>query len=87
MIDNPSLEVSSYPNNTTRTGKNLACDPIHPPSPLTMTIRQRPKSYDILLLCQCACLAHHRNVSEDLDIVGNDGKLNEDSIHIYAHHL
>jgi len=84
--EDPPIEAMSPLVATPRKDEDLACPSMHPPSPLTKRTRCRRKSYDRSSLRRSARLAQ-RGVLKDLGIVGNDGKLNEDVVQIYAEHL
>ena len=84
--EDPPIEAMSPLVATPRKDEDLACPSMHPPSPLTTRTRCRRKSYDRSSLRRSARLAQ-RGVLKDLGIDGNDGKLNEDVVQIYAEHL
>ena len=84
--EDPPKEAISPPAATPRKDKDLACPSMHPPSPSRTRTRCRCKSYNRSSLHRSTRLAQ-RGVLKDLGIDGNDGKLNEDVVQIYAEHL
>ncbi|TVU50695.1 hypothetical protein EJB05_02075, partial [Eragrostis curvula] len=83
QTDNPTLEATSSSDVTAMKGDDPVCFPMHPTSPPTNATRRRRKSYDRSSLRRSARIAHSK-VLKDLSIMGNDGKLDEDRIKVYA---
>ena len=84
--EDPPIEAMSPLVATPRKDEDLACPPMHPPSPLSTRTRRRRKSYDRSSLCRSVRLAQ-RGVLKDLGIARNDEKLNKDVVQIYAERL
>ena len=78
-MEDPSIKATSSLFATARMEQDVACPPIHPPSPPAMTTRHRRKSYDKLSLHRSVRLAR-RSVLNDLGIIGKDGKLDNDAM-------
>ncbi|CAL4993945.1 unnamed protein product [Urochloa decumbens] len=81
MTEDPLIEAMSSSSTKGTTGEDLGCPHIHPPSPPSMVVRHRCKSYDRSSLRRSARLAQR------LGILGKDGKLNEKVIQDYADRL
>ena len=82
LKEDPPIEAVSSPATTTTNRDDHGCPPVHPSSPPSMA-RRHCKSYDTLSLRRSNRIAQHR-VLKDLGFLGDDGKLNEDTIQHYA---
>jgi hypothetical protein len=79
QMEDPPIKATSSSSATTRMEQDVACPPIHTPSPPVVTTRRRHKSYDKSSLRRSVHLAQ-RSVLKDLGIVGKDGKLDDDAM-------
>jgi hypothetical protein len=79
QMEAPPIKATSSSSATARMEQDVACPPIHLPSPPAMKTRRRRKSYDKSSLRQSVRLAR-RSVLNDLGIVGKDGKLDDDAM-------
>jgi hypothetical protein len=79
LMEDPPMKATSSLSATAMMEQDMACPPIHPPSPPALTTRHRRKSYDKSSLRRSVCLARH-SVLDGLGIVGKDVKLNDNTM-------